>query len=148
MAARTIWLSICESLEPRDSASNLRERFDVIMFPDQRAEAIHVGYKPGAMPEQYTGGVGDVGAEALKQFASKGGTIMFLNNASEYATQYLGLSVKDALTGISNREFYAPGTLCERKTGRSSANLGSAQKTSQYGSRADPHLKSAGVIVR
>lgn len=105
-------------------AGNLRERFDVIIFPDQRAEAIHLGYKPGAMPEQYTGGVGDAGAEALKQFASKGGTIVFLNDASEYATQYLGLSVKDALTGISNREFYAPGTLVNARLADHPLTLG------------------------
>ena len=61
----------------------------MIVFPDQRAEAIHLGYKPGAMPEEYTGGVGDAGAEALKQFASKGGTIVFLNDASEYARSIL-----------------------------------------------------------
>ena len=96
-------------------AGNLRDRFDVIVFPAQRSEAIHLGFKPGSMPEQYTGGVGDTGAEALKQFASKGGTIAFLNEASEYAMQHLGLSVKDALNGISNREFYAPGTIVNAK---------------------------------
>jgi hypothetical protein len=105
-------------------AGNLRERFDVIVVPDQRAEAIHLGYKPGSMPEQYTGGVGDTGAEALKQFVSKGGTIVFLNDASEYATEYLGLSVKDALTGISSREFYAPGTLLNARLADHPLTLG------------------------
>ena len=113
------------SLSNREIQSNkLRERFDVIVFPDQRAESIHVGYKPGAMPEQYTGGVGDIGAEALKQFAAKGGTIVFLNNASEYAAQYLGVSVNDALSGISNREFYAPGTLLNARLGDHPLTLG------------------------
>src|SRR4051794_39024461 len=63
------------------------------------------------MPEEYTGGIGDTGTEALKQFASKGGSLIFLNESSEYALKNLGLAVKDALNGISNREFYSPGAL-------------------------------------
>jgi hypothetical protein len=87
----------------------------VIVFPDQRAETIHQGYKPGTMPEQYVGGVGDQGAENLKQFASKGGTLVFLNESTQYALEHLGLTVKDTLSGVSNREFYAPGALMNAK---------------------------------
>jgi hypothetical protein len=105
-------------------AGNLTDRFDVIVFPDQRAEAIHLGYKPGSMPEQYTGGVGDTGAEALQQFASKGGTIVFLNDASEYALQYLGVNVKNPLDGVSNREFYAPGALLNTRLATHPLTLG------------------------
>ena len=97
------------------TTGNLRERYDVVVFADQRAETIAEGYKAGAMPEEYVGGLGAAGAEALKQFASKGGTVVFLNDASEYAIRYLGTTVKDALNGVSNREFYAPGSLLNVK---------------------------------
>lgn len=90
---------------------DLRSRFDVIVFPEQRAETIHDGYPEGSMPEQYVGGVGDKGAGALKAFAAKGGVIVCLNDASEYALKHLGVTVRDALDGVSNREFYAPGSL-------------------------------------
>jgi hypothetical protein len=100
------------SISDRDVRNgNLRDRFDVIIFADQRADAIAQGFKPGAMPEAYVGGLRDAGADALRQFASKGGTLVFLNDASEYAVQQLGITVKDALNGVSNREFYAPGSL-------------------------------------
>ncbi|HYO80761.1 MAG TPA: M14 metallopeptidase family protein [Bryobacteraceae bacterium] len=89
----------------------LRDRFDVIVFPEQRAEGIHTGHKAGSMPPEYTGGVGEAGAENLKAFASRGGVLIFLNDASEYALKHLGLAVRDALSGVSNREFYAPGSL-------------------------------------
>jgi hypothetical protein len=89
----------------------LKERFDVIVFPEQRAEAIHNGHKAGAMPPEFVGGVGDKGAEALKAFASKGGVIVCLNDASEYALRHLGVNVRDALAGVSSRDFYAPGSL-------------------------------------
>jgi hypothetical protein len=90
---------------------NLNDRFDVIVFPEQRTEAIHNGHRKGSMPTEFTGGVGDKGAEALKAFAAKGGVIVCLNDASEYALKYLGVNVHDSLDGVSNRDFYAPGSL-------------------------------------
>lgn len=92
-------------------AGKLNERFDVIVVPDQRADAIQFGHKQGTMPEEFVGGVGETGAEALKQFVTKGGNLVFLNEASDYALRYLGVGTKNALDGVSNREFYAPGTL-------------------------------------
>jgi hypothetical protein len=90
---------------------NLRDRFDAIIIPDQRGETIARGYKSGSMPAEYTGGLGDNGADSLKQFASKGGAVIFLNEASDFAVEQMGLPVNDALAGVSNREFYAPGSL-------------------------------------
>ena len=90
---------------------NLNERFDVIVFPEQRAESIQHGHKQGSMPPEFTGGVEEKGADALKAFAARGGTIVFLNDASEYAIRYLGAPVRDVLDGVSSRDFYAPGSL-------------------------------------
>jgi hypothetical protein len=90
---------------------NLRERFDVIILPEQRADTVHDGFKAGTMPSEYTGGLGEPGAGALRRFVGKGGTIICLNEASAYALKYLGVEVKDALAGVSSREFYAPGSL-------------------------------------
>lgn len=92
-------------------AGGLRKRFDVIVFPDQRAAQLHTGYAEGAMPDEYTGGLGDKGAAALKQFASEGGTLVFLNDSTEYATRHLGLPLKNSVEGVSSREFYSPGSL-------------------------------------
>jgi hypothetical protein len=90
---------------------NLNDRFDVIVFADQRGEAIHSGHKAGSMPPEYTGGAGEKGVESLKAFAAKGGTLVFLNDASEYALSHLGITVRNVLSGIPNTEFYAPGSL-------------------------------------
>ncbi|HUS05806.1 MAG TPA: M14 metallopeptidase family protein [Bryobacteraceae bacterium] len=100
------------SLHNRDlQVGNLKQRFDVIVFPDQRAATIHNGHRPGAMPDEFTGGVGDSGAEALKRFAADGGTIVLLNDACEYALAHLGVQAKDAVKGVSNSDFYSPGSL-------------------------------------
>jgi len=92
-------------------AGDLRRRFDVIIFPDQTPSAIHSGHKPGTMPEEFTGGVGDKGVEALREFARQGGTLVFFNRAADYAVERLALPVKPVLRGVSSREFYCPGSL-------------------------------------
>jgi len=93
----------------------LREKYDVLVFADQSATAIQNGYRQGAMPEEYTGGLGKEGAEALKQFAEAGGRLVFFNDAGEYAVEQLGLKVKNALKGVTNRDFYCPGSLLNVK---------------------------------
>ncbi len=90
---------------------SLETKYDAIVFPDQSPASIHSGYRPGSMPEAYTGGLGEKGAAALKQFASKGGTLIFLNDSTAYATTHLGLNLKSSINGLSSREFYSPGSL-------------------------------------
>jgi hypothetical protein len=92
-------------------AGKLGERFDVIVFPDQSASIIADGYRKGSMPEEYTGGLGTHGADALKQFLAAGGRLVFLNDSTSYATEQLGIGPKSVVRGVSNREFYSPGSL-------------------------------------
>lgn len=89
----------------------LSERFDVLVFPDASPDAMHTGHKPGSMPPEWTGGIGDSGAAALRAFAEAGGTLVFLNDAAEYPSRHLGAGVKNALASTNAREFYAPGSL-------------------------------------
>jgi hypothetical protein len=92
-------------------AGGLRKRYDVILFPDQRSATIHTGYSATAMPEEYTGGLGEKGAQALKDFAAAGGTLVFLNESTAYAMAHLGVKAKNSVQGVSSREFYSPGSL-------------------------------------
>src|SRR5205085_602547 len=91
-------------------ADNLRSKFDVIVFPDQPADQIANGYGRRAMPDEYVGGLGEKGAAALKAFLNDGGTVVFLNHSAGYA-KALGVDVKSSTEGVSNREFYAPGSM-------------------------------------
>ena len=52
------------------------------------------------------------------------GAIIFLSDASDYALDYLGVGAKDALKGVSNREFYAPGSLLSVKLEQHPLTLG------------------------
>jgi hypothetical protein len=92
-------------------AGGLRERFDVIVFPDQTAASIRNGFRADSMPAEYTGGLGAKGAAALKEFASTGGTLLFFNRSTAYAVEQLGVKAKNVTSAVSDREFYSPGSL-------------------------------------
>jgi hypothetical protein len=92
-------------------AGNLKQRFDTIVIPDQPRQQIAQGHRAGTMPPEYCGGIGEKGAAALKEFAEQGGTLIFFNHASDYATQDLGVKAKNVLNGVQNRDFYSPGSL-------------------------------------
>jgi hypothetical protein len=86
-------------------AGSLHDKFDVVVIPDQTAAAIDSGYRNGAMPPEYVGGLGAKGAAALREFTSFGGTLVCLNRASQYAIQHFDLPLT-AVTG-----YYSPGSL-------------------------------------
>jgi hypothetical protein len=92
-------------------AGNLRNRFDSIILADETPEAIENGHKPGTMPAEFTGGLGSKGAEALREFARAGGTLVFLNRASSYAIQKFALKAKDVVYDVPPQDFYSPGSL-------------------------------------
>jgi hypothetical protein len=98
-------------LNPDIDAGNLRRRFDVIVFPDQPASQIASGFAVGTMPQEYTGGLNAKAAANLRAFAEQGGTLVFLNHAANYAVEQLHLDVKNVLAGVSDRNFYSPGSL-------------------------------------
>jgi len=89
-------------------AGGLRRRFDVVVFAEQTAQSIENGQRN--MPEDYAGGIGAKGIDALKEFANGGGTLVFLNGASEFATSRLGVAAR-AVTERGSSEFYVPGSL-------------------------------------
>jgi hypothetical protein len=92
-------------------SGNLREHYDVVLFPNQSARSIASGYRSGSMPEEYLGGLGEKGAEALKQFAAEGGTLVFLNESAGYASDALGLKMKNVIGDLGTTDFYSPGSL-------------------------------------
>jgi hypothetical protein len=105
-------------------AGKLNAKYDAILLPDQSARALFNGLpgpgqqnpenrggEGGAYPLEYAGGLGEAGVRALREFVEAGGTLITLNNASEFAVNYLGLPVRNVLAGVSNRDFYCPGSI-------------------------------------
>jgi hypothetical protein len=92
-------------------AGRLRERFDAVVLPDQAPAALLNGHAKGAMPEEYTGGLGAEGTAALRAFVESGGTLVALDSATGFAIEQLALPVKNALAGVGPSDFYCPGSI-------------------------------------
>lgn len=108
------------SLHDKDvRAGSLNDKFDVIILPDQNARAITTGVGAN-YPDSLKGGLGDEGAAALNKFVQNGGTILAFNAASGYAIDAFKLPVKNALTGVRNTDFYAPGSLLSVEVNKAS----------------------------
>jgi hypothetical protein len=63
------------------------------------------------MPDEYTGGLGEEGVKALRQFVEAGGTLVCLNRASDFAIEQFKLPVRDAVDGLPRADFYVPGSI-------------------------------------
>jgi hypothetical protein len=105
-------------------AGDLAARFDAIVLPDQPPKQILGGHPPGALPEEYVGGIGEEGARSLRAFVEAGGTLVTLNEASLFALEHLGLAVTNILAPRADvdqadeqaqpkqaADFYCPGAI-------------------------------------
>lgn len=90
---------------------DLHKRFDAIVLPHQHTRHMHSGHSASYYHPDYTGGLGDEGADMLKRFVEEGGTLVTWDSSSRYAIRYLELPIKNVLAGVTHTEFFAPGTL-------------------------------------
>ncbi|HSK73960.1 MAG TPA: M14 metallopeptidase family protein [Pyrinomonadaceae bacterium] len=100
-----------ESIVDKEIRKEIGSAIEAIIFPDQSPNQILNGYAKGTMPDEYTGGVGKEGVENLKKFVEAGGTLVFLNRASNFAIEQFNLPVKDITQGVNRRDFYIPGSI-------------------------------------
>ena len=89
----------------------LAERFDSILIPHQSVRHIHRGHDRSSYDPQYSGGLGEKGADNLRDFVQRGGTLIAWDGGARYAIQHLDLPVRNALAGLSHSDFFAPGSL-------------------------------------
>jgi len=92
-------------------AGGLGERVDVVVLPDQSPRAIREGHRPGDMPPEFVGGLGEEGIAALADFVESGGTLVAVDDAADFAIGALGLPVRNVLSGVPTTAFYCPGSL-------------------------------------
>ena len=92
-------------------AGDLRDLWDVIVFQDQGAGQIENGYSEDFMPADYAGGVGDEGAEALREFVEDGGRVIAIDNATDYAIETFDLDIANAVDDFPDEDFYIPGSI-------------------------------------
>ena len=109
----------------KDKKVDLKEKFDVIVFPDESADIIKTGapspsspyarYFRGSMPPEYEGGIGKDGVDALKKFVEDGGILVTLNGACELAFKEFTLPAQNALERVSRDRFFCPTSILRLK---------------------------------
>ena len=97
--------------DARIRAGGLEDDYDVLLFQSQSAASIRMGHPPGSLPEQYTGGLGEDGSDAVREFVEAGGRMVVVEEAAEFAVDLFGLGVTNPVAGLPNTEFYVPGSL-------------------------------------
>lgn len=108
-------LSYSSVLDREVRAGNLRAKFDCIIIPAQSSQQIFNGLSRDRFPAEVAGGIGNAGVTALKTFVEEGGTIITLNEASQFAIDRLGVPVKNVLEGVPAKDFYCPGSILKIK---------------------------------
>jgi hypothetical protein len=98
---------------------SLSANYDAVLIADDTLRAIVGGsgseananpFSAAALPAEYTKTLGTAGVEALKEFVRGGGSLVLIDNATALATERLGVPVRNPLAGVSEKEFFAPGS--------------------------------------
>jgi len=85
--------------------------YDVLLFEDQSAGAISRGYSSELLPAPYSGGLGDVGVEAVKEFVTQGGRVVAIGRATDFAMSTFELPISNRVVGLESSEFFIPGSI-------------------------------------
>jgi len=108
-------------MDPEIKKGGLNAKYDAIILPDDTTATI-MGERSGtsgrpqeAIPPEYRSGIGNEGVESLKTFVQKGGTLVTLGGASNFAIEKLGLPIRNVLANMTTKEFWCPGSTLKVK---------------------------------
>ncbi|MGE0448527.1 MAG: M14 metallopeptidase family protein [Vicinamibacterales bacterium] len=90
-------------------AGGLRSRFDVILLPSVSGDRLTAGLSADDAPAEYTGGLGEAGVDALRQFVSAGGTLVCLGQSSSLGISAFDLPVRDVAR--TEERLFVPGSI-------------------------------------
>ena len=98
-------------MDPRVRQGGLNADYDVLLFQAIRPDAILEGNRPGSLPPEYTGGIGEEGAAAVREFVENGGRLVAIEAATDFAIDLFDLKIDNAVAGLDSRDFYVPGSI-------------------------------------
>jgi hypothetical protein len=112
--------------DPELKKGDLNAKFDVIILPDDSTSSLTgepaaagggrggggegYGRNPLEFPPEYRSGFGEEGVKALKDFVQKGGTIVTLGTASNFAIDKLGVRARNVVATLPTKQFWCPGS--------------------------------------
>jgi len=100
-----------DTLHDADIRAGELADYDVLILQAQSARSIVDGFRPGQVPPEYVGGLGERGTSQIRSFVQRGGRLVAVEDATDFAVQLLGLGVRDATSGLDDTEFYIPGSI-------------------------------------
>ncbi len=104
-----------DTLHDVDIRSSDLSVYTAILLPNQSTESLLHGHRTGMMPEEYTGGLGLEGTLALTNYVAGGGTLVALDQASDFIIDQFGLPVENVVQEIPQSRFFIPGSLVRLK---------------------------------
>jgi hypothetical protein len=107
--------------------------YDVLIFQAQNPNSITSGYREGQLPLEYTGGLGDQGVAEVQAFVENGGRVIAIEAATGFVSDLFDLEVSNATAGLSNTDFYIPGSILRLELdGASEINEGMSSEISSW----------------
>ncbi len=100
-----------DTLHDADIRTKNLSGYTAILLPSQRGEEIMHGHRKGEMPDEYVGGIGLSGVQAIERYAANGGTLICLDQSTGFAIDQFGLPVQDLTEGLTSSDFFIPGSL-------------------------------------
>jgi Zinc carboxypeptidase len=101
-----------ESLHNADiREGRLRQRFDVIILPDQSPREMLDGFDSLTVRPEYRGGLGTVGVGNLDRFVAEGGTLIAMGAACDMLIDQLNLPVRDLRRNLRRDQHFSPGSI-------------------------------------
>jgi hypothetical protein len=97
----------------------LSAKYDAVLIADDTVRAIVGGtgseaaaspFAAAGLPPEYAKALGNTGVDALKEFVLGGGSLVLLDHATALATERFGVPVRNAIAGLSDKEFFVPGS--------------------------------------
>jgi hypothetical protein len=113
-------------------AGKLREKFDAIVLPDQQPRDILNGYDFKTVREEYRGGIGDEGVEALREFVRSGGTLIAMGASCDLMIDKFPIPVRNLKRGLTRDQHFAPGTILRIQVDKTNP-LGLGMPAESYG---------------
>jgi len=97
-------------------AGSLRDRYDAIILPSERAGLLRDGFAKGSVPPRYEGGLGDEGVRALDAFVREGGTLVCMSSSADFCIDELHLPVENVVGSLGREAFFSAGSVLEVRT--------------------------------
>jgi len=107
----------------KEIKEGLKEKYDVLILPSDptsliTGENLQEYYEkrgrgsmvPPKYPPEYRSGIGNEEVEKVREFVETGGTLITLNEASNFALEKLDLPVKNVLKDLKPTDFFCPGS--------------------------------------